>query len=61
MSAGIRRQRLSTRDWAIKALLDEFSAACAQVNTWLELGPGWDWPLLLGWGIAVAMCPAACS
>ncbi|KAL4427705.1 hypothetical protein ABPG75_001794 [Micractinium tetrahymenae] len=32
MSAGIRRQRLSTRDWAIKALLDEFSAACAQVQ-----------------------------
>lgn len=31
MAAGIRRQRLSARDWAIKALLDEFSAACAQV------------------------------
>ncbi|EFN60006.1 hypothetical protein CHLNCDRAFT_133173 [Chlorella variabilis] len=32
MAAGIRRQRLSTRDWAIKALLDEFAAACAQAR-----------------------------
>ncbi|PRW60315.1 Negative elongation factor D [Chlorella sorokiniana] len=32
MAAGIRRQRLSARDWGIKALLDEFSAACAQVQ-----------------------------
>jgi hypothetical protein len=32
MAAGIRRQRLSARDWGIKALLDEFAAACAQVR-----------------------------
>jgi len=36
MAAGIRRQRLSARDWGIKALLDEFSAACAQVRTQLQ-------------------------
>lgn len=35
MAAGIRRQRLSARDWGIKALLDEFSAACAQVRAWM--------------------------
>lgn len=32
MSAGIRRHRLTSRDWAVKALLDEFAAACAQVG-----------------------------
>ncbi|GAB4822406.1 hypothetical protein N2152v2_009452 [Parachlorella kessleri] len=30
MSAGIRRQRMTSRDWAVKALLDEFAAACTQ-------------------------------
>lgn len=32
MSAGIRRGRLTSRDWAVKALLDEFAAACSQVQ-----------------------------
>ena len=32
MASGIRRQRLSSREAAIKALLDEFAAACAQVR-----------------------------
>lgn len=32
MAAGIRRQRLSARDWGLKALLDEFAAAAAAVQ-----------------------------
>lgn len=32
MSAGIKRQRLTSRDWAVKALLDEFSTACTEVH-----------------------------
>jgi hypothetical protein len=33
MASGIRRQRLSSREAAIKALLDEFAAACAQARS----------------------------
>lgn len=61
MSAGIRRQRLSTRDWAVKALLDEFAAACAQVRQRPKRGLGSVCMLAAAcMGVSCGGGPAAC-
>lgn len=48
LAAGIRRQRLSARDGGIKALLDEFSAACLQAR---------GGPMVQAWSLPCSQWP----